>query len=50
MRAVFQVAMAKPAATAAIMIAGANHRLRRNNTAANASATAVVAATHSTGS
>ncbi len=42
--------MAKPAATAAIMIAGANNRLRRNSTAPSMSAIAVAATTHSTGS
>jgi len=50
MRAVFQVGMAKPAATAAIMIAGANIRLRRNRTAPSVRASAVAATSQSTGS
>ena len=49
-RAVFQVAVAKPAATAAIITATGNTLCRRSRNAATQSATAAAAATDSTGS
>jgi hypothetical protein len=49
-RAVFQVATAKPAATAAIMTAAGKNFCRRSRTASVPSAIAAIAATDSTGS
>ena len=49
-RAVFQVATAKPAATAAIITATGNTFCRRSRNAAAQSAIATTAATDSTGS
>ena len=49
-RAVFQVAIAKPAATAAIITTMGKNFCRRNRTATAQSATATTAATGKTGS